>query len=225
MMAKHAVVVDYGMGNVLSVVRALEYCGASAELTNDHERIRRAERVVLPGVGAFSDCMDAFLARGLQQPLLDFVNTGRPLLGICVGMQILFERSSEFGDHPGLGIIPGEVKAIPRVTKQGDLLRTPHIGWSDISPPRLADPGRWKDTILEGLSPGTPMYFVHSYTAWPAQAEHRLADTSHGGHQISAAVSAGNVVGTQFHPEKSGSAGLLLLKNFLAMPEMRHTET
>jgi glutamine amidotransferase len=221
MTAGTAIVVDYGMGNVLSVVRALESCGASVELTHDPERIRRADRVVLPGVGAFSDCMEAFLARGLRQPLLDFVKTGRHLLGICVGMQILFERSSEFGDHAGLGIIPGEVKAIPRSTGQGAPLKTPHIGWSDISSPRGSDPVLWEGTILQGISPATSMYFVHSYTAWPSNDDHRLADASYGGHRISAAVSAGNVTGTQFHPEKSGVAGLLLLRNFLALPEVR----
>jgi glutamine amidotransferase len=221
MTARTAIVVDYGMGNVLSVVRALESCGASVELTHDAEQIRRADRVVLPGVGAFNDCMEAFLARGLRQPLLDFVKTGRHLLGICVGMQILFERSSEFGDHAGLGIIPGDVKAIPRLTGHGARLKTPHIGWSDISSPKGSDSGLWHGTILEGICPGTSMYFVHSFTAWPTKEDHRLADASYGGQRISAAVSAGNVTGTQFHPEKSGAAGLNLLRNFLALPEVQ----
>lgn len=215
MSTKQVVIADYGVGNLLSVARAFEACGAEAEVTGWAERIATAERLVLPGVGAFGDCMDAFLARGLKAPVLEFIATGRPMIGLCVGMQILFDRSLEFGDHAGLGLIPGVVREIPKVTAEGVAHKTPHIGWTDLEIPEGANDHRWQGSILEELNPGTAMYFVHSFTAWPANPAHRLADSHYGGQRIAAAVAKDNVCGTQFHPEKSGAAGLTLLQTFL----------
>ena len=211
------VIVDYGVGNLLSVARALERCGAEPEVTGRPERIAAADRLVLPGVGAFGDCMEAFLARGLKEPVLAFVATGRPMIGLCVGMQILFDSSAEFGTHAGLGIIPGEVREIPKVDVGGNPQKTPHIGWTDLEIPEGSNADRWQGSVLSALSPGTAMYFVHSFTAWPENPAHRLADAHYGGQLIAAAVNKDNVTGTQFHPEKSGAAGLNLLSTFLAI--------
>jgi glutamine amidotransferase len=217
MSAKRVVIADYGVGNLLSVARALEICGADAEVTGRPERIASAERLVLPGVGAFGDCMEAFLARGLREPVLDFADSGRPMIGLCIGMQILFDRSLEFGDHAGLGLISGEVRPIPKTTAAGVPHKTPHIGWTDINIPVEANDDRWQNSMLRGLPRGTAMYFVHSFTAWLENPRFRLADAYYGGQRIAAAVSKDNIHGTQFHPEKSGSAGLRLLSNFLNM--------
>jgi glutamine amidotransferase len=217
MTGRAVTVVDYGVGNLLSVARAFEYCGANVELTGNPKRIAAAERLVLPGVGAFGDCMKAFLSLDLQEPLLAFIGSGRPIIGLCVGMQMLFDHSIEFGSHAGLGIMPGNIEAIPKETSLGAPQKVPHIGWTGIRPQDLAGQASWTGTILDGLSPGEAMYFVHSYTAWPSDPNHRLADASYGGQRIAAAVARDNLNGTQFHPEKSGRAGLRLLSNFIAL--------
>jgi imidazole glycerol-phosphate synthase subunit HisH len=204
---KSVVVVDYGLGNVHSVMKALRHEGADVRLSQDPSEVRAAERLVLPGVGAFADGMDKLRQRGLVDPIRDFVATGRPFLGICLGMQLLLRESEEFGRHDGLGIIEGTVELIPRVPGR----KVPHIGWNRIQP---AGAG-WVDTTLESLEPNTMMYFVHSYTAVPARDEDRLADADYAGFRVSAAVRKDNVVGTQFHPEKSGSAGLLVIARYL----------
>ena len=169
-----------------------------------------------PARGAFGDCMTAFLSRDLGEPLLEFIASGRPLIGLCVGMQMLFEHSVEFGSHAGLGIIPGKIEVIPKVTSLGTPQKIPHIGWNSLScsGSRRSDP-HGPGTILEGVSPGETVYFVHSYTAWPSDPRSRLADASYGGHRIAAAVRQENVSGTQFHPEKSGRVGLRMLTNFM----------
>lgn len=214
MTARRIVIADYGVGNLLSVARALEQCGAAPEISGDADRIATADRLVLPGVGAFGDCMAAFTRRGFREPVMRFIATGRPMIGLCVGMQILFDRSTEFGVHDGLGIIPGEVREIPKTTVAGLPHKTPHIGWTDLEIPAETN-GDWDGSVLQGLPPGTAMYFVHSFTAWPDDPRHRLADSHYGGQRIAAAVHRDNVTGTQFHPEKSGSAGLRLLSRFI----------
>lgn len=205
---KRVVVVDYGLGNLHSVVKALRHEGADeVRVSEDPTEVRTAERLVLPGVGAFADGMEGLHRRGLVEPILDFVATGRPFLGICLGMQLLLAESSEFGRTIGLGIIDGVVELIPRTPGR----KVPHIGWNRINP---AGHG-WAGTPLEPLEPGTMTYFVHSYTAVPAREEDRLADTDHVGFRVSAAVRRDNVVGTQFHPEKSGTSGLLVIARYL----------
>jgi imidazole glycerol-phosphate synthase subunit HisH len=215
-MTSRVVIADYGVGNLLSVARAIERCGASPEITGRPENILLADRLVLPGVGAFGDCMEAFLARGLKEPVLQFIATGRPIIGLCVGMQILFDSSDEFGNTAGLGIIRGTVREIPKVTSEGVPHKTPHIGWTDLEIPKDANDDLWSSSVLADIRPGTPMYFVHSFTAWPDNPAHRLADAYYGGQRIAAAVNKDNVSGTQFHPEKSGEAGLALLNRFLS---------
>lgn len=209
------VVVDYGVGNLLSVCRAFEACQAGVELSRDAGRIAAAERLVVPGVGAFGDCMLELKRHGLERTVLDFVAGGSPVLGICVGMQMMMEVGEEFGEHQGLGVVPGRVRAIPKTTSEGLLHKIPHIGWSRLEKPTPAT--EWRGTILDGVEPGSTCYFVHSFTAVPADDKYRLADCDYHGQRISAALRAGNVFGTQFHPEKSGEIGLRILSNFLTL--------
>lgn len=209
-------IVDYGSGNLLSVTRALEHLGATARLSSDPEEIKAAQALLLPGVGAFEDGMQGLRERGLIDPIRHFAASNRPLLGICLGMQLLASVGEEFGAHEGLGIIPGRVVAVPAVDINGAAHKIPHIGWADLSP---AEPNCWAGTMFEGASEGTAVYLVHSFHFVPDDSAHRLADCFYGGHRIAAAVRAGQTIGCQFHPEKSGGAGLDLLAGFLGMVE------
>ena len=210
-------VVDYGMGNLLSVERALVSCGAEPERASTPEAIELSRVLVLPGVGAFGSGMAGLRERGLVEPLRSHVAAGRPLLGICLGMHMLFERSTEFGEHEGLGVLAGDVVALSPDDEQGRDVKAkvPHIGWSAIQPTR----GGWSRTVLDGTPRGEFFYFVHSFLAVPADEAHRLADTNYVGSRVAAVVADGAVVGTQFHPEKSGPAGLRLLTNFLRLAD------
>jgi imidazole glycerol-phosphate synthase subunit HisH len=222
-MTARVLVVDYGVGNLLSVCRAFEACAATVELTDSVARLAAAERVVLPGVGAFGDCVHELERRALVRPILDFIASGRPLLGICVGMQMLLEVGEEFGEHAGLGLVPGRVRAIPATGADGSPHKIPHIGWSELAKP--TPDTQWDGTILDGIPERASCYFVHSFTAEPAQPRHRLADCDYDGRCVSAALRAGNVYGTQFHPEKSGETGLRILRNFLSVVGQRHART
>jgi glutamine amidotransferase len=213
-MTPNVTIVDYGSGNLLSVARAFERCGARVTLSHDATEIENAERLVLPGVGAFADGMDGLRQRGLVEPIRRYAFSGRPLLGICLGMQMLADTSTEFGEQEGLGIVPGRVLAIPTVDTDGTAQKIPHIGWAELAMPA---PAKWNGTIFESTREGTSVYLVHSFHFVPADATHRLADCNYGGHRIAAAVQSGNTVGCQFHPEKSGEAGLALLATFLRM--------
>ena len=215
-MSSKVTLMDYGMCNLLSVARAFEYCGADVEMTEDPGVVMRAEKLVVPGVGAFRDSIDEVEKRGFGDAIRRFVDAGRPLLGICVGMQMLFETSEEFGDHPGLGVFAGRVAAIPRVNTDGALQRVPHIGWNHLMMPEA---GRsWRGSILDGFEGTHPaFYFVHSYSAVPVDPAVRLADVLYGGHRICAAVQRGNVMATQFHPERSGKLGLSLVRRFISL--------
>ncbi len=215
-MSAKTIVVDYGIGNVFSVCNAIRHVGGEAELTGNLEAIRRADRVILPGVGAFARAMDALKAKGIAAALGDFVATGRPFLGVCIGMQVLMERSHEFGTHAGLGFVPGEVRRIPDTAPDGSHLRVPHIGWA----PLLADgdPVSWRNTPLGATEPGgRAVYFVHSYHCVPDDPGHRIAHASYGGAEISAAIRRDNIVGVQFHPERSSETGQRILKAFLEL--------
>lgn len=207
----NVVVVDYGIGNVHSVLKALRHEGAAVSLTSDVGEISSAERLVLPGVGAFADGMRELSARGLVEPLRRYLEAGRPFLGICLGMQLLLSESEEFGRHEGLGFFPGRVVKLD--VRAG--VKVPHIGWTPIVEPAN---GRFVGTFLEGTETGTMTYFVHSFSAVPEREEDRLADADYGGFRVSAAISRGRVAGCQFHPEKSGPRGLAMLRRFLSLP-------
>jgi glutamine amidotransferase len=208
-------VVDYGVGNLLSVRRALEHCGASVDVTGDADAIRRANRVVLPGVGAFANAMAELHRHELVAVLREVAGRGTPLLGICLGMQMMMDCSEEFGLTDGLGLIGGRVIAVPGVTADGGSQKIPHIGWSGLVPSaaRVA----WTGTPLDGVAPGSEVYFVHSFMASPDNPDHRIADCVYGGVRVSAVCGRDNVVGCQFHPEKSGEVGLSILRRFLGL--------
>ena len=197
-------VVDYGMGNQRSVLNAFDAIGAPAELVADPAALLRAERIVLPGVGAFRDAIAALRERGLAQTVRDAAAAGRPILGLCLGMQLLATRSFEFGEHDGLDLIAGSVERIS--TEPG--LRIPHVGWNDLEVRR-------SDAILGGLGPEPTFYYVHSYEFRVADPETVTGVTDYG-RAVTATVGSGNVFGVQFHPEKSAADGLALLSGFAA---------
>jgi glutamine amidotransferase len=207
-------IVDYGSGNLLSVARALEHVGAKVRLSHDAAEIEDADRLVVPGVGAFADGMEGLRERGLIEPLRRFSASGRPLLGICLGMQMMASVGEEFGEHLGLGLIPGRVVPVPSHDVDGSTQKIPHIGWSELNP-ALQD--GWNGTVFDGTRDGTSVYLVHSYHFEPIDHKHRLADCYYGGHRVTAAVSSGSTIGFQFHPEKSGQAGLALLGAFMRL--------
>lgn len=208
-------ILDYGMCNLFNVVRAFEHCGADVHVTEDPRRALSAERLVVPGVGAFRDSIREVTERGFGDAIREFVRMQRPLFGICVGMQILFDASEEFGEHAGLGILPGRVKAIPARTLDGEAQRVPHIGWNHLLAPRQR---AWQGSLLAPLDGQSPaMYFVHSFHAVPECVEDRLADCLYGGHRVCAAVQRDNVMATQFHPERSGRTGLAAVAEFLRL--------
>ena len=206
-------VIDYGTGNLYSVQRAFEvYDASQVIITSDPQKIVHAERLVLPGVGAFADGMRGLQSRGLDSAIREFVQTGRPLLGICLGMQLFASKGLEFGETDGLNLIAGRVEAIPKLTPSGQALKTPYIGWAALTPPENTT---WQNTLLLPLSPDESIYLVHSYCFKPSQQANVLASYRYGGYQITAAVQQDNITGFQFHPEKSGKVGLRLLKSFL----------
>jgi glutamine amidotransferase len=209
------VVVDYGMGNLLSVQRGLEHCGATVQLSADHNVILEATKVVLPGVGAFADAMNELNHQGLTEVIKEVAKRGTPLLGICLGMQMLLDESEEFGRTKGLSLIPGNVTPIPKTTVNGMPQKIPHIGWSALVIPE--ETNNWTQTILKNIEPGEACYFVHSYMASPSNSEHNIANCVYGGRNIPAVIGNKNIFGCQFHPEKSGEVGLTILRNFLAL--------
>lgn len=207
------VVIDFGMGNLKSVQRGLEKVGATVRLCADPEMIASADFVVLPGVGAFQEGMRGLAATGVIDAIYDFVQTGKPLLGICLGMQMLMETSHEFGIHEGLGLIPGTVEEIPKRINGVDVRKIPHIGWSAILQTCIAD--NWKHTVLANTPQGEFFYFVHSFMAVPVNGEEVLAYCEYDGLHVNAAIHKDNITGVQFHPEKSGEVGLRILETFL----------
>ena len=213
MSAPEVTVIDYGVGNLLSVQRGLEQCGAKVTLTADPEQILAAKRVVLPGVGAFSNAMRALEDLGLVAVIQEISKRKLPLLGICLGMQLLLEESEEFGVTAGLGLIPGRVIAVPEKALSGASQKTPHIGWGALQPyDALVG---WQNTLLQDNKIGEAAYFVHSFMAVPADPKHRIADCLYGGHKIAATIGRDQIAGCQFHPEKSGEVGLKVLRRFI----------
>ncbi|MBQ3134637.1 MAG: imidazole glycerol phosphate synthase subunit HisH [Oscillospiraceae bacterium] len=196
-------IVDYGVGNLFSLVSSLRAIGQQAEVTSDPAVIAAADRVILPGVGAFGDAVEKLDASGLRDVVLDCAAAGKPLMGICLGMQMLFEKSFEFGEHAGLGLLKGEV--VPMEGRLPTGLKIPHIGWNALRFEK-------ESPLFKYIREGDCVYFVHSFYA-EGCADSLIADTEYG-RPITAAVQRGNVFGCQFHPEKSGTVGLNILKAF-----------
>jgi len=200
-------IIDYGVGNIFSLCSSFRYIGADAKLTADADEVRRADKILLPGVGAFSDAAEKLRACGMWDVILEECASGKPLLGICLGMQMLFEKSYEYGEHKGLGLIPGEVVPIAPVVPKD--YKIPHIGWN-----ALHFRGE-KSPLFRYINEGDHVYFVHSYYA--AGCEASTIATCEYSAELTAAVQRGNVFGTQFHPEKSGEVGLNILRAFVEM--------
>ena len=198
-------IVDYGVGNLYSLVSSLHHLGLAAEVTGKAEDLRAADRIVLPGVGAFGDARAKLDATGLVPVLLEEAEK-KPFLGICLGMQLLFDRSFEYGEHPGLGLVPGEVADL-REDLTDKTLKVPHMGWNSLEFQKKDDP------LLRDVSDGEYVYYVHSFYARRC-AESTAAVSRYGNVAVTGVVRRGNVWGTQFHPEKSGDTGLRLLKAF-----------
>ena len=213
MSASNVTVIDYGVGNILSVLRGFEYFGAKVELTSDPEKILSAQRVVLPGVGAFPKAMEALTSLNLVKVIQELANKGTPLLAICLGMQLLLEESDEFGITAGLGLIPGRVVAVPNTTIDGVVQKIPNVGWSSLNVSNLRS--SWENTLLQDNQPGDAAYFVHSFMSLPSDQKNQIAYTNYGGHKISAVINRDKITGCQFHPEKSGLVGLKILGRFI----------
>ena len=207
-------IVDYGVGNILSIRRAIEKTGSETLVERDPQKIAAADRLILPGVGAFGHATRELQNYDLREPIIEFARAGKPLLGICVGMQMLFDRSYEMGKHAGLGLIPGEVKRIPVSSTAGELVKIPHIGWAPLM---SNDERKWQSSKLTKVQPGAWCYFVHSFVANADEKQHLIAHTEYGSHHLTAFVERDNIVGCQFHPEKSGPTGLAIMEAFCAV--------
>jgi len=201
--------INYGMGNLHSVAKALEKAGGTVELVSDADALKNYDRIVLPGVGAFRDCTGALKETGMDAALKESLAGGAPFLGICLGMQVLMDVSHEFGRYPGLGLIPGNVKHFPEDHPERGF-KIPHMGWNDV----IFSSEKDVHPVLAPLT-DQQVYYVHSYCCMPQNSDHLLAACSYGSHPFAAAIGRDNIVAVQFHPEKSQRAGLALLEAFL----------
>ena len=199
-------IVDYGVGNLFSLARSFAAIGVEVEITADPEKLWKADKILLPGVGAFGDAADKLRATGLDKVVIQQANSGKPLMGICLGMQLLFDEGLEYGCHKGLGLIPGRVISISEVIPKG--LKIPHMGWNGLNFQK-------ESPLLSKIKEGDCVYFVHSFCA--VDCDDAVIATAEYGAPVTAAVQKGNVFGCQFHPEKSGTVGLNILRAFAEM--------
>ena len=197
-------IIDYGVGNLFSLQSSFKYIGEEVEVTSDPEKIRKADRIILPGVGAYEDAAAKLRDSGMADIVMEQAKAGKPLMGICLGMQLLLEKSYEYGEHEGLGLIHGEIRDITPLLPAG--LDVPHMGWNSLTFPK-------KSPLMADLSEGDYVYFVHSFAGFDCE-EDVIAVTEYGGVTLTAAVQHGNVMGCQFHPEKSGDVGMKILKAY-----------
>ena len=202
-------IVDYGVGNIFSLYSSFKYIGAEVVLTSNPDEIKKADKIILPGVGAFADAAKKLRESGLADVVVEEVKNGKPLLGICLGMQMLFERSFEYGEHEGLGLIKGDIVSMEGVVPEG--YKIPHIGWNGLHFPK----DKPKNELFKYIDENDCVYFVHSY--FGTNCEESVIATTEYGAELTAAVAYKNVYGAQFHPEKSGEVGMKILKAFCEM--------
>lgn len=203
-------IVDYGRGNLFSIAQALDRLGVAHEITGDPDRVASADGLILPGVGAFGDAMAELARRGLVEPLRRVAAANRPFLGICVGCQVLFDSGREFGEHAGLGLLKGVVERLAEPEPADGAWRIPNVGWRRLTPTRT-------DSIFADMNPEAMVYFVHSFAMRVEDPAVLAATFSFSGTPVPAAVQVGNLIGTQFHMERSGPVGLELLRRFTAL--------
>ncbi len=196
-------IIDYGVGNLFSLYSSLKFIGAEANITSSPEEIKKADKIILPGVGAFGDAADKLHLSGLDKILQQEADSGKNIMGICLGMQLLFEKSYEYGEHDGLGLLPGKV--VPMDGNIPENLKIPHIGWNKLI-------FKQKNKLFKYINDGDCVYFVHSYYA--ADCDEYVIASAEYGHELTAAVAKNNIMGCQFHPEKSGEVGLNILRAF-----------
>ena len=206
-------ILDYGFGNVFSLANALKFLNVNVDISNDPNHLIKSDRIIITGVCAFNACIDKMKEKRLDEFLIKYAELGRPILGICFGMQILFDSSNEFSECKGLSLIKGNIKEIPNKTKEGKNLKVPHMGWSELLPANSMD--NWNDGIMKSIKPSMSAYFAHSYSAQNMNVENIVAETSYGGNKLNAVVQNDNIFGCQFHPEKSHNLGLKILENYL----------
>jgi glutamine amidotransferase len=212
-MSKTATIIDYDLGNLYGLHRALRYIGADVLMTDDPKVVERAEYLILPGVGAFGEGMANLKRKMLVGPIRSSVTAGKPLLGICLGMQLFGTISEEIGIHEGFDLIKGRVVRMTESKDSYSYYKIPHIGWNEIE--STGTP--WNGTIMDGISNGDFMYFIHSYIFIPEDPRKVLGVTSYGNNSFCSVIRSGNLYGCQFHPEKSGECGLMVLRNFLGI--------
>ena len=204
-------IIDFGLGNLFSIKNACQQVGLETVITADPKVIKSVDALILPGVGAFSDAMNELIEKNITSAIFDFVKTGKSFLGICLGMQLLFSESEEFGNHKGLDLIKGKIVKFPAFNGEGAKIRVPQIQWNQIY---SADHKRWSESSLKNVPEGTYMYFVHSYYAIAEDRDVILSKSFYGGIRYASAVVKGNITAYQYHPEKSGKEGLIIYKNW-----------
>ena len=207
------VVIDYGIVNLKNILRSFEYIGVPIDSAVDPDQVLKADRIILPGVGAFASGMNELRTRGMDEAVKFIANTGRPVLGICLGMQMLLDSSIEYGQHQGLSLIPGSVVPIPTNSVGMGGRKIPHIGWNALRYPSHAS--SWKNSCLNRAPEGSFFYFVHSFMVVPEKSSHILAQCIYEGLSVNAAIKKDNITGLQFHPERSGPMGLEILREFM----------
>ncbi len=205
-------IIDYKMGNLFSVQRACENVGLNSLITSDIEVVKNSRAIILPGVGSFAEAMKNLDDLGLTKAIKAFVKTGKPFMGICLGFQLLYTESEEFGTTKGLDILKGTVIKFPQNNSNGELIRIPHIGWNQIFPIQNEKP--WNNSLLEGIAPGEYMYFVHSFYVKPENDNFTLTKTEYKDFEFCSSIMKDNIFAAQFHPEKSAKSGLGIYNKF-----------
>ncbi|MFA4995843.1 MAG: imidazole glycerol phosphate synthase subunit HisH [Patescibacteria group bacterium] len=210
---KKIAIIDYKAGNLYSVQHACSFIGLDSKITSDKDEILKADGAILPGVGAFGEAMENIKAMELIDPIRDFVKSGKPFMGVCLGLQLLFSESEEFGLHKGLDLVKGRVVKFPTHNDQGQVIKVPQIGWNQIVPPNN-DKNYWSNSPLSDTAPGEFMYFVHSFFVKPSDSEDILSLTDYEGIKYCSSIKKNNIFATQFHPEKSAGEGIKIYQNW-----------